>query len=124
MPEELPARMAVLVVRAWIEPDGGLRARLIGNLDIERERDKVWEAGRADQRRCRMPGCLGRVHPLVPSSTSSAWCCVGSAVKGARARLRLSAEATPTRPWLQSRPNRDLEKGEGLLSRALAMAGR
>ena len=26
-----------------------------------------------------MPGCLGHLHPLVPSSTSSAWCCVASA---------------------------------------------
>jgi hypothetical protein len=46
---------------------------------LKGERDKVWEAERTDLRRCRMPGCLGHLHPLVPSSTSSAWCCVASA---------------------------------------------
>ena len=45
----------------------------------ERPEQSQWEAGRADLRRCRMPGCPGHLHPLVPSSTSSAWCCVASA---------------------------------------------
>ena len=62
---------------------------------VPRERDKAWEAGRADLRRCRMPGCLGHLHPLVPSSTSSASCCVASAQLMATRRAALSTLQLP-----------------------------
>ena len=46
-------------------------------------------------------GCSGARHAREPEG-----------VKGARARLWLRAEPTPSRPpWLQSRLSRDLEKG-------------
>ncbi len=67
MPEELPARTAVLVVRAWIEPEGGLRARLIGNLDIERAREQSSSATTVDDVIAQVRRWLGAFLAAAPS---------------------------------------------------------